>query len=138
MLLQGEHRNSSEYSQTMTTQLARISQLSAADPQMVFRQLMHHLTKERLEHCYQSLSGRAASGIDGVTKKDYGRNLHENLEDLWKRLKAMAYRPCPARQVMIPKEGKKGATRPLGIGNFEDKIVHKGIQNLLEARRIRG
>ena len=133
MLLQGKHRNSSEYSQTMTTQLARISQLSAADPQMVFRQLMHHFTKDRLGHCYQSLSGRAASGIDGVTKKDYGRNLQENLDDLWKRLKAMAYRPCPARQVMIPKEGKKGATRPLGIGNFEDKIVHKGIQNLLEA-----
>jgi RNA-directed DNA polymerase len=34
---------------------------------------------------------------------------------------------------LIPKEGRNGATRPLGIGNFEDKIVQKGVQKILEA-----
>ena len=45
----------------------------------------------------------------------------------------MAYRPGPVRQVLIPKEGKPGATRPLGISNFEDKLVQKRMQEILES-----
>jgi RNA-directed DNA polymerase len=45
----------------------------------------------------------------------------------------MAYRPEPVRQVLIPKEGKPGATRPLGISNFEDKLVQKRMQEILES-----
>jgi retron-type reverse transcriptase len=37
----------------------------------------------------------------------------------------MAYRPGPVREVLIPKEGKPGAIRQLGISNLEDKIVQK-------------
>ena len=45
----------------------------------------------------------------------------------------MAYIPGAVRQVLIPKEGKPGATRPLGISNFEDKIVQKMMQKVLES-----
>ena len=45
----------------------------------------------------------------------------------------MAYRPGPVREVLIPKEGKPGATRPLGISNLEDKIVQKMMQKVLES-----
>lgn len=45
----------------------------------------------------------------------------------------MAYRPGPVREVLIPKEGKPGATRPLGISNLEDKIVQKMTQKVLES-----
>src|SRR3990167_8273537 len=48
-------------------------------------------------------------------------------------MKRMAYRPGPVRQVQIPKEGKPGATRPLGISNLEDKIIQKMTQKVLEA-----
>ena len=34
---------------------------------------------------------------------------------------------------MIPKEGKPGAVRPLGISNFEDKIVQKMTQKVLDS-----
>lgn len=37
------------------------------------------------------------------------------------------------KQVLIPKEGKPGATRPLGISNLEDKIVQKMMQRVLES-----
>lgn len=100
---------------------------------MVFRQLMHHFSEGNLWQWFQQLSGRAARGIDGVSKADYGDNLTSNLKDLHSRLKAMSYRPSPVRQVWIPKEGQKDQSRPLGIGNFEGKIVEKGIQQVLEA-----
>jgi group II intron reverse transcriptase/maturase len=45
----------------------------------------------------------------------------------------MAYIPGNVRQVQIPKEGRKGALRPLGISNFEDKIVQKMMQKILES-----
>ena len=117
----------------METKFAIISRLSAGNPEMVFNQLMHHFNKENLLDWYHSLKGKAAVGIDGMTKETYGENLEENLEALLKKLKAMSYIPGPVRQILIPKEGRTGATRPLGIGNFEDKIVQKGVQKILEA-----
>ena len=71
--------------------------------------------------------------MDGVTKADYGANLEANLKGLTGRMKRMAYRPGSIRRVLIPKEGKAKATRPLGISNFEDKIVQKMIQQILES-----
>lgn len=100
---------------------------------MVFNQLMHHFNKGNLENWYQLLNRKAAVGIDGVTKEKYGENLQENLERLVRKMKSMSYLPGPVRQTLIPKEGKSGSTRPLGIGNFEDKIVQKGSQKVLEA-----
>lgn len=117
----------------MTTKLTRISQLSAGDPEKVFHQLMHHFNRENLAHWYHGLKGKAACGIDGVTKQQYGNHLSNNLEELENRLKAMSFRPGPVRQVRISKAGQPKATRPLGISNVEDKIVQKGMQQLLEA-----
>jgi retron-type reverse transcriptase len=48
-------------------------------------------------------------------------------------MKRMAYRPGPVRQVLIPKEDKPGAVRPLGISNFEDKLVQKMVHKVLES-----
>jgi len=45
----------------------------------------------------------------------------------------MAYIPGPVREVLIPKDGKQGATRSLGISNFEDKIVQKMMHKVLES-----
>ena len=72
-------------------------------------------------------------GLDGIDKETYGENLEENLDNLIIRMKNMAYRPGPVREVLIPKEGKPGATRPLGISGFEDKIVQKMMQRVVES-----
>lgn len=115
------------------TKLKRIAWLSASDPHKRFDCLMHHFTVESLAACFHELDGKKAVGMDGVTKQAYGENLEENLRDLVERMKRMAYRPQPVREVRIPKEGKPGATRPLAISVLEDKIVQKMMQKVLES-----
>lgn len=115
------------------TKLSRITWLSSRDERKVYSNLMHLYNKESLGKCFNELDGGKAVGADGVDKASYGAKLNENLEGLLERMKRMAYRPGPVRQVLIPKEGKPGATRPLGIGNFEDKIVQKMTQKVLES-----
>ena len=118
---------------TTETKLKRIAWLSAKDHQREFNNLMHLYNVESLAACFNELDGRKAVGADGVTKEAYGEKLGQNLLDLIDRMKRMAYRPGPVRQVLIPKEGKPGAKRPLGIGNLEDKIVQKMTQKILES-----
>jgi len=115
------------------TKLKRIAWLSARDHQKEFINLMHLYNLESLAGCFNELDGKKAVGADGITKEAYGERLGTNLVDLITRMKQMAYIPGPVRQVLIPKEGRPGAKRPLGIGNLEDKIVLKMTQKVLES-----
>lgn len=119
--------------QNAKTKLERIAWLSARDSNKKYASLMHHFNKESLTMCFYELNGKKAIGIDGVDKEQYGKRLVDNIEELLTRMKRMAYKPEPVRRVNIPKEGKKNATRPLGISNFEDKIVQKMMQKILES-----
>jgi RNA-directed DNA polymerase len=113
--------------------LKRITALSAANPDMVFTHVIHHINEESLRACFHELDRRKAIGIDGVDKASYGEKLDENLRDLMDRMRRMAYIPGLVRQVLIPKDGKPGATRPLGISNFEDKLVQRAMHKVLES-----
>jgi len=115
------------------TKLARIAKLSASDPLKRFDSLMHLFTEESLAACFHGLNGRKAVGVDGVSKAEYGERLESNLKELIARMKRMGYRPGPVRQVLIPKGDKAGATRPLGISNFEDKLVQGVMRQVLES-----
>lgn len=100
------------------TELTKIARLSAQNAHQEFHSLMHHFNRVSLCRCYHKLDGAKAIGTDGINKIVYGENLQENVEELLAQMKRMSYRPGPVRQVLIPKEGKPGATRPLGISNF--------------------
>lgn len=115
------------------TKLNRIALLSKSDSKRSYESLMHHFNEESLKECFHELDGKKAVGIDGIDKETYGKDLDQNLATLIDRMKKMAYRPGPVREVLIPKEGKPGATRPLGISGFEDKIVQKMMQKILES-----
>ena len=116
----------------MATDLTRIGEKARREPELVFTSLYHHICDvDNLRACYDALEARKATGVDGVTKAEYGENLEENLQDLSARLKRMGYRPGPKRRSYIPKAGSaKG--RPLGISNFEDKIVEAVTKRTLE------
>lgn len=115
-----------------TTKLERIAWLSSRDPGKKFNNLMHLFNEESLRECFHLLDGRKAVGADGISKEDYELKLEANIGGLASRMKDMSYMPSPARQVMIPKD-TKGALRPLGISNFEDKIVQKMLARILES-----
>lgn len=113
------------------TKLALISQRARKEPKFKFTSLAHLLNKGFLKECYYSLGRDRASGIDGVSWKEYGEHLGENLKDLVARMKAKRYKPQPAKRVYIPKNEHE--ERPLGLPALEDKIVQKGISRILEA-----
>ena len=116
----------------MGTDLKRIGEKARKEPRLVFTSLYHHITDiDNLRASYDSLLGNKASGIDGVTKAEYGKHLEENLRDLSARLKRMGYRPSPKRRTYVPKAGSEKG-RPLGISNFEDKIVEEATKRTLE------
>jgi RNA-directed DNA polymerase len=126
-------RSSTETHLDTDTKLKRITWLSASEPQRRFDSLMHHFNEASLAACFHALDGTKAVGIDRVTKAQYGEHLERNLRGLVDRMKRMAYRPMPVRQALIPKDGRPGATRALGICVLEDKVVQAMMRKVLES-----
>lgn len=96
-----------------------------------FSNLMHHFNLHNLREAFRELDGSRASGIDGVTKKQYQENLEANLEALYQAIRGGGWRPRPSREILIPKP--QGGFRPLAIGCLEDKIVQTLMSRILEA-----
>jgi len=116
----------------VATDLTRIGEKAHKEPGLVFTSLYHHIYDvDNLRACYDTLDADKATGVDGVTWKEYGENLEENLRSLSERLKRMGYRPGPKRRSYIPKPGSEKG-RPLGISNLEDKIVEDATKRTLE------
>ncbi len=122
-----------QYSEIGKTQakLPLIAGHAQRDHDFQFTSLAHLLDVEYLRDCYQSLNRNRAVGIDNVSWQDYGKDLDSNLERLVTRLKRKKYKPIPARRVYIPKNETE--TRPLGISALENKIVERGITNILSS-----
>ncbi len=78
-------------------------------------------------------ANRGAGGIDGVTLKGFEEKLDENLKRLHEELRTDTYQPQPVRQVMIPKPGKPGELRPLGVPTIFDRVCQQALLNRLES-----
>jgi hypothetical protein len=74
-----------------SSKLALISERARKDPKFEFTSLAHLLNEGFLKECYFDLGRDRASGIDGVSWKEYGERLDENIKDLVARLKARQY-----------------------------------------------
>jgi group II intron reverse transcriptase/maturase len=78
-------------------------------------------------------ANHGAPGIDGITIEDVERSGEgEFLDGLAARLRAGTYRPRPLRRVHIPKPGRPGQTRPLGIPTVADRVVMAAARIVLE------
>src|SRR2546423_1824998 len=106
---------------------------SAASSKRVakWQNLMHHFNTHNLTRAFHELDGSKASGIDRVTKREYQKQLTENIAALQVAIRRGGWHPRPAREVLIPKP--QGGTRPLAVGCLEDKIVQTLTARILEA-----
>jgi RNA-directed DNA polymerase len=78
-------------------------------------------------------ANRGAAGVDGVTIDDVERSgVGDFLDGLAAELRAGDYRPRPLRRVHIPKPGRRGQSRPLGIPTVADRVVMAAARIVLE------
>jgi RNA-directed DNA polymerase len=116
----------------------KLYQQSKANPDEVWRDLWGWLTDLRMiRHSWRRVAsnrGRRSAGIDGITVKQIRQRIGEQcfLEGLRAELRSGAYRPSPSRRKLIPKAGKPGQFRPLGIPTVKDRVVQGAVKTLLE------
>ena len=123
---------------TSTSRWVRINS-KAQDTKIVFSNLQTHINVNSLREAFKALDGTKAVGVDGISKKEYGKNLEENLLNLESSIHKGTYRPKCKREVLIPKDN--GKMRPIAIACFEDKLVDwvigKILSNIYEPLFIR-
>ncbi|NGO55934.1 group II intron reverse transcriptase/maturase, partial [Mesorhizobium camelthorni] len=115
----------------------KLYQWSKANPEDAWRDMWGWVTDLRmLRHAWQRVAsnrGGRTAGIDGMTVgRIRQKGEHRFLEGLQAELRSGAYLPSPARRKLIPKAGKPGQFRPLGIPTIKDRVVQGAVKTLLE------
>ena len=78
-------------------------------------------------------ANQGAAGVDGITIDEVeASGVGDFLDALAAKLRAGSYRPQPLRRVHIPKPGRPGKTRPLGIPTLADRVVMAAARIVLE------
>ncbi len=114
----------------ISTKRERIANLAREMPGVALTSLSHHIDFHWLLEAYRRTRKDGAVGVDGQTAAEYERDLERNLLRLLDRAKSGAYRAPPVRRAHIPK-GTGGATRPIGIPTFEDKVLQRAVVMVL-------
>jgi len=116
----------------METKLRRIAEIAREDKETKFSTLMYLVNEKAIMESHKEMVGKKAAGVSGTTKETYGINLEANINDLVNRMKKMSYKPQMVKRVYIPKAGSQ-KKRPLGIPEYEDKLVQKAMTKILTA-----
>jgi RNA-directed DNA polymerase len=77
-------------------------------------------------------ANRGSGGVDGQSLEGFAAQHDQQLDRLQRELKEDVYRPQPVRQVQIPKAGKPGEFRTLGIPTIYDRVCQQALLNRLE------
>jgi retron-type reverse transcriptase len=86
----------------MSPRLLRVAERAKRDPKGAILSLASLIDEPALERAYNRIRKKAAVGVDGVSKEQYGQNLRENLRNLNGRIRAKRYRHQAIRRVHIP------------------------------------
>ena len=77
-------------------------------------------------------ANRGSGGIDGQSLDEFEQDCDQHLSRLREDLRTDRYQPLPVRRVDIPKVGKPGEWRPLGIPAVIDRVCQQALLNRLE------
>ncbi len=90
-------------------------------------------SEANLRAAYRKVAAnKGAPGVDHVTTMRFGERLDEELRGLQEDLRTGRYRPSAIRRVLIPKPGRPGEFRPLGIPTVRDRVAQTALRNVLE------
>ena len=115
----------------------KLYQWSREHPEKAYRELWGWVTDLRNLRCAWSTvasnKGKRTPGIDGVTVTHIRRlGEAQYLRTLKEELRQGTYLPSPSRRKLIPKPGKPGEFRPLGIAAVKDRIVQCAVKQIIE------
>ena len=108
------------------------------NPDYVFRKLWGFIADPRnLRTAFARVSrnkGRRTAGVDGITVRKILSTIGDEafVAQTRAELRSGAYRPSPVRRVLIPKAGKPGEHRALGIPTVKDRVGQAAVKNILE------
>jgi len=89
--------------------------------------------RKNLEMAWEKVkANRGSGGVDGQSLEAFAVQLDQQLDRLQSELKDDTYQPQPVRQVQIPKAGKPGEFRTLGIPTIYDRVCQQALLNRLE------
>lgn len=115
-------------SENVLNSLAEHSQ----NPKYKFERLYRLLFNENLYAlAYQSMAPKTGNMTEGTDGQTISGMSVKRIQSIIDKLRDESYHPHPAKRIYIPK--KNGKQRPLGIPSFEDKLVQKIIQMILES-----
>lgn len=87
--------------------------------------------RENMKAAWRRVKGnKGAAGVDGMTVDDTHLYLREKWPCIRVELLEGNYRPCPVRQVEIPKPG--GGMRQLGIPTVQDRLIQQALHQVLQ------
>ena len=131
-----------------------IRQATGLDPVRALQRVLYRSAKQEPERRFHALydklarsdvmwrawvgvaTNQGAPGVDGITIADIeaegAEGVRRFLDGLAGGLNDGTYRPKPLRRVHIPKPGKPGETRPLGIPTVADRVVMAAAKIVLE------
>jgi RNA-directed DNA polymerase len=89
--------------------------------------------RKNLEMAWEKVkANRGSGGVDGQSLEAFAAQKDQQLDRLQSELKEGTYQPQPVRQVQIPKAGKPGEFRTLGIPTIYDRVCQQALLNRLE------
>jgi group II intron reverse transcriptase/maturase len=90
--------------------------------------------RKNLEIAWERVkANRGSGGIDGQSLAAFEAQLDQQLDRLQRELRDEAYQPRAVRRVPIPKEGKPGEYRLLGVPTIYDRVCQQALLNRLES-----
>jgi RNA-directed DNA polymerase len=116
----------------------KLYQWSRENTDQPYRELWNWVTNPRNLRCawrhIATNKGKRTPGVDGETVGSIRRDKGEAafLDGLRRELRTDSYRPSPCRRKMIPKRGKPGKFRPLGIPTIKDRVVQCAVKQIVE------
>lgn len=115
----------------VSTRQQQIAENARNLPAVSFTSLAQHVDLQWLYEAVQRTRTNGAAGVDGQTAEEYQEKLDDNLRSLLERAKSGRYRAPAVKRVYIPKANGK-ELRPIGIPTYEDKILQRAVQMVLE------